>query len=82
MNEALSLAQRQQERGHEAWSLRLLGEIASRRDPRDAETAETYYREALTWPTSWACVPSLPTVISISVSCCGRCPGRSKLDSI
>jgi tetratricopeptide (TPR) repeat protein len=47
-HEALSLAQRQQERGHEAWSLRLLGEIASRRDPRDAETAETYYREALT----------------------------------
>jgi tetratricopeptide (TPR) repeat protein len=47
-HEALSLAQRQQERGYEAWSLRLLGEIASRRDPRDAETAETYYREALT----------------------------------
>ena len=47
-HEALSLAQRQQERGHEAWSLRLLGEIASRRDPCDAETAETYYREALT----------------------------------
>jgi predicted ATPase/class 3 adenylate cyclase len=47
-HEALSLAQRQQERGHEAWSLRLLGEIASRRDLRDAETAETYYREALT----------------------------------
>src|SRR5207253_2243030 len=47
-HEALSLAQRQQERGHEGWSLRLLGEIASRRDPCDAETAETYYREALT----------------------------------
>jgi tetratricopeptide (TPR) repeat protein len=47
-HEALSLAQRQQERGHEAWSLRLLGEISSRRDPCDAETAETYYREALT----------------------------------
>ena len=47
-HEALSLARRQQERGHEAWSLRLLGEISSRRDPCDAETAETYYREALT----------------------------------
>jgi len=47
-HEALSLAQRQQERGHEAWSLRLLGDIASRRDPCDAETAENYYLEALT----------------------------------
>src|SRR5207245_10264909 len=47
-HEALSLARRQQARGHEAWSLRLLGEIASRRDPCDGDTAETYYREALT----------------------------------
>jgi len=46
-HEALSLAQRQQERGHEAWSLRLLGDIGAHRDPRDAESAETYYRQAL-----------------------------------
>jgi len=45
--QAVSLAQRYQERSHEAWSLRLLGEIASRRDPPLAETAEGYYREAL-----------------------------------
>jgi tetratricopeptide (TPR) repeat protein len=45
--EAVSLARRHQERGHEAWSLRLLGEIASRRDPPVLETAEGYYREAL-----------------------------------
>jgi tetratricopeptide (TPR) repeat protein len=45
--QAVSLAQRHQERSHEAWSLRLLGEIASHRDPPDAETAEGYYREAL-----------------------------------
>ena len=31
--QAVSLAQRHQERSHEAWSLRLLGEIASHRDP-------------------------------------------------
>jgi tetratricopeptide (TPR) repeat protein len=45
--EALTLARRQQERGSEAWSVRLLGEIASRRDPADVERAEGYHREAL-----------------------------------
>jgi len=45
--QAVSLSQRHQERGHEAWGLRLLGEIASRRDPSTVERAEGYYREAL-----------------------------------
>jgi len=45
--QAVSLAQRHQERGHEAWGLRLLGEIASRRDPSTVESADGYYREAL-----------------------------------
>jgi len=44
---ALELALRQKERGNEAWVLRLLGEIASRDDRLDAETAEGYYRQAL-----------------------------------
>ena len=44
--EAVSLARRHQERSHEAWSLRLLGDIASHR-PQQRETAEGYYREAL-----------------------------------
>ena len=44
--EAVSLAQRHQERSHEAWSLRLLGDIASHR-PQQDETAEGYYREAV-----------------------------------
>jgi tetratricopeptide (TPR) repeat protein len=45
--EALTLARRQQERGHEAWSVNLLGEIASRRDSADVGMAEGYHREAL-----------------------------------
>ncbi len=46
--QAMSLAQRHQERGHEAWCLRLLGAIASRRDvPVEVERAEVHYREAL-----------------------------------
>jgi hypothetical protein len=42
----VSLAQCHQERGHEAWCLHLLGEIASLRLQQE-ETAEGHYREAL-----------------------------------
>jgi len=35
------------ERGHEAWALRLLGEIAVRADSPDPEAAVTYYGQAL-----------------------------------
>jgi class 3 adenylate cyclase len=44
---ALDLAHRQKEHGSEAWVLRLLGEIAIRHDPPDAEAAGRHYREAL-----------------------------------
>jgi class 3 adenylate cyclase/tetratricopeptide (TPR) repeat protein len=43
----LTLAHRHQERGHEAYALRLLGEIAVRREPSEREQAEAYYRQAL-----------------------------------
>jgi len=42
----LVLARRYQERGHEAYALRLLGEIAVHRDPPEVEQAEAHYREA------------------------------------
>jgi class 3 adenylate cyclase/tetratricopeptide (TPR) repeat protein len=44
---ALHLARDYKERGHEAWILRLLGEITAHRDPLDAEQAEAFYRQAL-----------------------------------
>jgi tetratricopeptide (TPR) repeat protein len=47
-NHALILAVERHERGHEAWTLRLLGEIAAHADPPDIEQAESYYRQALT----------------------------------
>ena len=43
----LALARAHQERGHQAYALRLLGEAATRSDPPDAEQAELYYRQAL-----------------------------------
>src|SRR5581483_7083200 len=44
---ALTLAVEQQRRGHEGWALHLLGAMAARRDPPDAEAAAAHYRRAL-----------------------------------
>jgi tetratricopeptide (TPR) repeat protein len=44
---ALALARQHKERGHEAYALRLLGEIHARRDSPAVEPAEYYYRQAL-----------------------------------
>jgi tetratricopeptide (TPR) repeat protein len=44
---ALGLARDHKERGHEAWALRLLGEIAAHQDPPEIEPAEHHYRQAL-----------------------------------
>jgi tetratricopeptide (TPR) repeat protein len=43
----LALAREHQERGHQAYALRLLGEIAVRRKPPEVESAEAYYQRAL-----------------------------------
>jgi tetratricopeptide (TPR) repeat protein len=45
---ALAHARAHQERGNEAYALRLLGAIAARREPLTSEQAEAYYRQALT----------------------------------
>jgi tetratricopeptide (TPR) repeat protein len=44
---ALVLAREHQERGHQAYALRLLGEIASHRDPSQVKQAEAHYQQAL-----------------------------------
>src|SRR5262249_25196168 len=46
--EALALARHCQERGYEAWALRLCGEIAVHGDPPDVDQAEAHYQRALT----------------------------------
>jgi tetratricopeptide (TPR) repeat protein len=45
--QALALTREHQERGHQAYALRLLGEIAARREPPECEPAEAHYRQAL-----------------------------------
>jgi tetratricopeptide (TPR) repeat protein len=44
---ALALSRTHKARGNEAWSLRLLGEIALHGHPSDITQAETYYQQAL-----------------------------------
>ncbi|MFQ5895505.1 MAG: tetratricopeptide repeat protein [Nitrospinota bacterium] len=44
---ALDLSRDHKERGSQAYALRLLGEVASHRDPPDAGRAEDHYRQAL-----------------------------------
>jgi tetratricopeptide (TPR) repeat protein len=45
---ALVLAREHQERGNQAYVLRLLGDIAARRDPLEGEPAVAHYQQALT----------------------------------
>ena len=44
---ALELTRAHQERGHQAYALRLLGDIAAHREPPQVEPTETHYRQAL-----------------------------------
>ena len=44
---ALALAHQHQERANQAYALRLLGEIAARREPPERDEAEAHYRQAL-----------------------------------
>ena len=43
----LALARERQERGYQAYALRLLGDIAARREPPESAPAEAHYRQAL-----------------------------------
>ena len=44
---ALAHAREHREQGHQAYALRLLGEIAAQRDPPEVAPAEDYFRQAL-----------------------------------
>ena len=56
----LALARGHQERGNEAYALRLLGEIAARREPPESDQAEAHYRRPSPWPRNSACARSGP----------------------
>jgi hypothetical protein len=58
-HEALALTRRYKEKGQEAWTLHLLGEIAARRDPANVEAAALFYRQAMTGATELGMRPAL-----------------------
>jgi tetratricopeptide (TPR) repeat protein len=43
---ALDLSKKHKERGHQAWVLKVLGDIALHRDPPNTDLAEVHYRQA------------------------------------
>jgi tetratricopeptide (TPR) repeat protein len=47
LQQTLTLARRYQQRGNQASALRLLGEVAARRQPPEADQAEVYFRQAI-----------------------------------
>src|SRR5262249_23246486 len=64
-----ALARERQERGHEAYALRLLGEIAAQREPPETAPAEALYQQALVLadelgmrPLAAHCPPRLATL--------------------
>ena len=63
------LSRDRKERGHQAWALRLLGEIALHRHPPEVAPAEAFYRQALALAEGWACARSRPTAITGSACC-------------
>jgi tetratricopeptide (TPR) repeat protein len=44
---AVEVCRQHHQRGHEAWALRLLGEVAAQRHPPEVEQAAAHYRQAL-----------------------------------
>jgi tetratricopeptide (TPR) repeat protein len=46
--QTLALTREHQEHGNRAYALRLLGDIAARREPPESESAEAFYQQALT----------------------------------
>jgi tetratricopeptide (TPR) repeat protein len=45
---AVDVCRQHHQRGHEAWALRLLGEVAAQRHPAEVEQATGHYQQALT----------------------------------
>ena len=71
---ALALAREHQERGNQAYALRLLGDIAARREPPEANRPKPTTARPSPWPRSWACARSRPTATAASARCMPR-PG-------
>jgi len=75
-HEALELAIAHQERGHQAWALRVCGEVAAQDGERGLEAAQGYFAEALTLARQLGARP-LCALTHLSM---GRCYRRSGMN--
>ena len=69
---ALAHAREHQERGHQAYALCLLGDIAVRYEPPDSESAEAHYEHALALAEALGMPVAGRTVIMVSARCTTR----------
>ena len=67
---ALALAHEHQERGNQAYALRLLGEIAAQREPPEREQPQPTTARPSPWPRSSACARSRPTATAAWYAVC------------
>jgi ATP/maltotriose-dependent transcriptional regulator MalT len=75
---ALALTRQHQERGNQAYALRLLGEIAARRDPpQRSSRLEPITSTPSRWPTNSACARSRATATWGSARCMPSSAARS-----
>ena len=74
----LALACERQERGHQAYALHLLGDIAARREPPESALAEAHYQQALTLAGHWGCARFRPTVTVASARYMPRQVGQNR----
>jgi class 3 adenylate cyclase/tetratricopeptide (TPR) repeat protein len=77
-SQSLDLARKHKQRGHEVYALRLLGEVAARRDPSDVQEAEAHYRGGLRLAHELGMRPSSPTATSASASSSGALGSTSR----
>ena len=77
---ALAHARAHQERGNQAYALRLLGEIAAQREPPEIESGRSLTTSRPSpWPRNSACARSRPTATAALARCMPRSASRSRL---
>ena len=69
---SLALSHEHQERGNQAYALRLLGDISARRDPPETAQAEAYYQQALALAEELGMRPLRPTATTGWAGCTAR----------
>ena len=76
---AVEVCRQHQQRGHEAWALRLLGEVVAQRHPPEVEQPKLTTARPSLWPKNSACAHSRRTATWVSVPYTPRRDGGNRL---